>query len=86
MVYLSKEDLCTCATGFRKLDEFLQLNDREILGHAGQISAKKSEEIAHRQYDLYCRLQNESELGNSVASLEGAVRQLAPKRKAKHRE
>jgi len=31
----------------RKLNEFLRLNEREILRDAGKISAKVSEEVAH---------------------------------------
>ena len=37
----------------RKLDEFLKLNERDILMTAGNISAKLGEEIAEREYDKY---------------------------------
>lgn len=36
-----------------KLDAFLQLNEREILTHAGKISAELAKELAHGQYDIY---------------------------------
>jgi len=36
-----------------KLDAFLQLNEREILNHAGKISTELAKELAHTQYDKY---------------------------------
>jgi len=36
-----------------KLDSFLQLNEREILTHAGKISAELAQELANAQYDKY---------------------------------
>lgn len=36
-----------------KLDAFLQLNEREILTHAGKISAELAKELAYKQYDKY---------------------------------
>ncbi|HSX03611.1 MAG TPA: virulence RhuM family protein [Rhabdochlamydiaceae bacterium] len=36
-----------------KLNAFLQLNEREILTHAGKISADLAKELAHTQYEKY---------------------------------
>ena len=36
-----------------KLDAFMQLNEREILTHAGKISAELAKELAHKQYHEY---------------------------------
>lgn len=36
-----------------KFDAFLQLNEREILTHAGKVSAELAKELAHAQYDKY---------------------------------
>ncbi len=66
----------------RKLDEFLRLNEREILDHAGRISAKASDEYACKQYDLYCHLRNESAANEVVNLVEGAVGKLGPVRHA----
>jgi hypothetical protein len=36
-----------------KLDDFLRLSDREILTHAGSISAKLAKEKADAEYDKF---------------------------------
>ncbi|MCI5208964.1 MAG: hydroxyacid dehydrogenase, partial [Candidatus Electrothrix sp. ATG2] len=36
-----------------KLDGFLQLNDRNILEHAGKVSHKMAKELAESEYDRF---------------------------------
>ncbi len=36
-----------------KLDAFLAFNDREVLKHAGKVSAEVARRLAHEQYDQY---------------------------------
>jgi hypothetical protein len=68
----------------RKLDEFLKLNEREILNNAGTISAKLSEEIATKEFQKYLAEQERIE-GNvkPVPQLEGQVTSISARRKPK---
>lgn len=63
----------------RKLNEFLKLNEREILSHLGKISAKLSDEIAGREFDKYSAKQQEQIKG--VPDLEKSVKRLRSSRK-----
>jgi hypothetical protein len=36
-----------------KLNDFMTLNDKEILEHAGTISAKMAKELAESEYEKY---------------------------------
>jgi len=40
-----------------KLDDFIRLNDRELLNHAGKISHQKAMDKAHAEYDKFHALQ-----------------------------
>jgi hypothetical protein len=44
------------ADWLRKLDQFLQISEREILTHAGTISAESAKEKAEAEYDKFRRL------------------------------
>jgi hypothetical protein len=44
------------ADWLRKLDQFLQISEREILTHAGTISAEAAKEKAEAEYDQFRRL------------------------------
>ena len=50
----------------KKLDSFLQLNERDILQNAGRISARLSEEIAYREFDKFGERQDQIEKGNPL--------------------
>ncbi len=67
----------------KKLDSFLQLNERDILQNAGRISARLSEEVAHREFDKFWERQAQIEKGNPVSTLEESVRKtnMHPKKK-----
>ena len=36
-----------------KLDEFLKLSERQLLTHAGKVSAEQAEEKAHQEFEKY---------------------------------
>lgn len=68
----------------RKLNDFLELNERDILGHAGKISARLSEEIAGREFEKYRAEQSRVEPPAApVAQLENSVGALRVTRKSK---
>jgi hypothetical protein len=65
-----------------KLDAFLRLNERDILGHAGKIAARLGEEIAHAEFEKYWAKQRiDTALVEPVPKLENAVRDVRTKRK-----
>lgn len=37
----------------KKLDGFLQLNDRDILNHAGKVSHQMAKQLAEQEYDKF---------------------------------
>jgi len=59
-----------------KLDGFLSLNDRDILSHAGKVTAKLAREIAEKEYDsfdqkrLEADTDNEGDFEKTIAKLE----------------
>jgi hypothetical protein len=57
----------------KKLDDFLRLNERDILTNAGKISARLSEEIAYSEFDKYWERQKQIEKGDPVSALEDSV-------------
>ena len=63
----------------RKLDDFLKLNDRDILTHAGRVSHKIGKEIAEREYDRYSNMQK-AITGADVSDFEKYVRTIQGQR------
>ncbi len=63
----------------RKLDEFLKLNEREILMTAGNISAKLGEEIAEREYGKFWVQQRSMDQAN-VSDFDRYVRLVESER------
>jgi len=68
----------------KKLDGFLQLNDRDILTHAGRISHEMAQAKAELEYDKY-RALTATQDRPVDAAFEEAVKQL-PKPAAKPRK
>ena len=66
----------------RKLNDFLKLNERDILSHAGKISAQLSEEIAHGEFEKYWTERKETELA-AVPELEQSLTEIRGRRKPK---
>jgi hypothetical protein len=65
-----------------KLDEFLKISGRELLGHAGKISKEVARVKAEREYDKYHAIQD-SQPRMIDADFEQAVKQL-PKKAGKN--
>lgn len=59
-----------------KLDSFLELNDRDILTHAGKISAKMAKELAHGEYDKFAKNRQMIEADKADEELRKAVLKL----------
>ena len=70
----------------RKLNDFLRLNERQILDHAGKISARLSDEIAGREFEKYSARQEATENTSSVPQLEASVGTLRVTRKPKKKD
>lgn len=64
----------------RKLNDFLKLNERDILSHAGKISSQLSEEIAHGEFEKYWIERRGSELA-AVPELEKSLTEIRGRRK-----
>lgn len=58
-----------------KLDEFLKISGRELLGHAGQVSAEAARAKAEREYDRY-RVLADAQPRPVDADFEQAVKQV----------
>jgi len=59
-----------------KLDDFLRLNNQEILTHAGKISKELAEEAAHAQYGKFARNRRRIEADHADEELRQQVRRL----------
>lgn len=59
-----------------KLDTFLQLNDEQILTHAGSISAEIAKELALAEYKKFEEHQRKEELGQSEEELRDVIQKV----------
>ncbi len=66
-----------------KLNDFMTLNNREILEHAGTISAKIAKELAESEYEKYRKNQIEIEDVQAMKELEEGLKKLENKKKKK---
>lgn len=64
-----------------KLDDILQINDREILRDAGKITRKLADETAGKEFEKFKEKQRRIEGDESLAELENEIKQLAGKPK-----
>ena len=60
----------------QRLDAIIQLNGRELLTHAGNISNEMAQEIAALEYDKYRQEQNKLEHEQSLKELEDDINGL----------
>jgi len=67
----------------KKLDDFLTLNDRNILKNMGKVSHHLAEELAGKQYDKFRKKKLAEEDGKLNEDFEAAVKQLTHRRKKK---
>lgn len=65
----------------KKLNDFLTLNDKEILEHAGKISAKMAKELAETNYDKYRQKMIDIEDAKEIKELEEGLKKLEQKKK-----
>lgn len=64
-----------------KLHDFMTLNDKEILEHAGTISAKMANELAESEYEKYRKNRIEIEDVQEMKQLEEGLKKLENKKK-----
>ncbi len=65
----------------KKLNDFMVLNEKEILEHAGRISAKMAKELAEAEYNKYRKKVIEAEDAKEIKELEEGLRKLENKKK-----
>lgn len=65
----------------KKLHDFLTLNDKEILEHAGKISAKMAKELAEKEYEKYRQKMIDIEDAREIKELEEGLKKLEQKKK-----
>ena len=63
-----------------KINDFMTLNDKEILEHAGRISAKMAKELAESEYEKYRKNRIEIEDANEIKELEEGLKKLSRKK------
>ena len=63
----------TMADWQRKLDDFLRLNDRDILTHGGRISQKLAQERAEAEFDRYEEKRRSIEATEPTSDFDRAV-------------
>ncbi|MEA4839606.1 MAG: virulence RhuM family protein [Bacteroidales bacterium] len=66
-----------------KLNDFLTLNDREILEHAGRISAEMAKDLAEAEYERFRTKQIQAEDANELKQLEEGIKKISDKKKRK---
>ena len=72
-----------------KLHGFLQLNDRNILDHAGKVSHQMAKQLAEQEYDQFHqqRLHNEAiQADASFDDLSKKIEKISPKKKNRNQE
>ena len=67
----------------KKLNDFMTLNDREILDHAGTISAKLAKELAESEYEKYRLNMIGIDDANEIIALEKELKSLENKKQKK---
>ena len=67
----------------KKLHDFMTLNDREVLAHAGTISAKLAKELAESEYEKYRHKMIDIEDAKEIKELEEGLKRLENKKKKK---
>jgi hypothetical protein len=65
----------------KKLDDFLNVNEKDILSHAGQVSADMAKELADSQYNDYIEKLLEIDAEKADSELKGVIKRLAIRKK-----
>lgn len=66
----------------KKLDEFLKISEKELLTHAGKVSAEQAEEKARQEFEKYRKEQDKDYVSDFDREVKKIVQQL-PKKKGK---
>ena len=69
------------ADWIKKLHDFLTLNDREILDHAGKISAEMAKELAEAEFEKYRQKQIQADDAKEMKALENNIKKLTKGKK-----
>ncbi len=67
----------TMAEWENRLDAFLSFNERELLAHAGEMSAQVAEKLAHDRYEAYDAQRRSLERARADAEDMQAIESLA---------
>ncbi|MCK5720835.1 MAG: virulence RhuM family protein [Thiomargarita sp.] len=62
-----------------KLDDIIQLNEKELLTHAGKISQKMAKEKSSMEYNKYKEMQRKIEHENNLKEIENDIKRLNKK-------
>jgi hypothetical protein len=73
----------TMAQWEAKLDGFLRFNERDLLGHAGKVSAEVAEALAHERFDAFDTAMRHRELASADADDLKAIEALEKRLPAK---
>lgn len=65
----------------KKLNDFMTLNDKEILEHAGRITAKMAKELAESEYEKYRVKIIDIEDAKEIKELEEGLKKIEKKDK-----
>jgi hypothetical protein len=68
------------ADWIKRLNDFLTLNEREILEHAGRISAEMAKEFAENEYDKFRKSLIQTEDAQEIKQLEEGLKKLKSKK------
>ncbi len=69
------------ADWIKKLNDFLTLNEREILEHAGRISAEIAKELAEAEFEKFHKQQIAIEDAEEMKQLENEIKKIKPSKK-----
>ena len=67
----------------KKLNDFLTINEREILSSAGKIQKKLGEEIAVKEFEKFQEIQKQKELENPSSDFDKAIKKMTEGKKKK---
>jgi hypothetical protein len=67
----------------KKLNDFLTINEREILSNTGRIQKELGGDIALREFDKYREIQKQKELENPSSDFDKAVKKITEGKKKK---
>lgn len=70
----------------RKLNDFLTLNDRDILKDAGRVTHELAKQLAEKQFDKFDARRRAFEAQNPVSDFDKQVKRLEAEKKKKRKD